>query len=160
MDYTVNVDGVDIMIEQEKTDNRNRLLSYYTGLIAAKGVTLGEPQRMALESLVNNMTEDAAESKMSKMDKQRFNRLMAYANAINKLTKEEEQTTDALLEVIAATAEDPEQEAVMINGNKFVCEKGTLDIKKYVDKLSTIGNEQKGNTWTVYIDEEGELVIY
>ena len=106
------------------------------------------------------MTEDAAEKKLSRFEEQQVNRLMAYANAISKLTKQEEQTVDALLEVVEAMADDPEQEAVMINGNKFVYEKDSLDINKYAEKLFAIGEEQKGNTWSIYIDEEGELVIY
>ncbi len=161
MDYMVNINGVDVMIEHEETtDNRDRLLDYYQKLIAAKGVTLKGSQEKALKTLVDNMTEDAAGKKMSKMEEQQITRLMAYANAISKLTKEQEETADALIEVIDATAEDPVQEAVMINGNKFIYEKGSLDVKKYADKLSVIGNKQKGNTWSIYVDDEGELVIY
>ena len=161
MNYMVNINGVDVMIEyEEATDNRDRLLGYYQKLIAAKGVTLKEPQDKALKILIDNITEDAAEKKISKMKEQQLNRVMAYANAISKLTKEQEETVDALMEVIDATVEDPEQESVMINGNKFVFEKGSLDIKKYADKLVAIGNEQKGNTWSIYVDDEGELVIY
>lgn len=161
MDYMVNINGVDVLIEHEETtDNRDRLFDYYKELIAAKGVTLKGSQKKALKTLVDNMTEDAAGKKMSKMEEQQITRLMAYANAISKLTKEQEETADALIEVIDATAEDPVQEDVMINGNKFIYEKGSLDVKKYADKLSAIGNEQKGNTWSIYVDDEGELVIY
>lgn len=160
-DIIANINGVDVMIEHEETtDNRDRLLDYYQKLIAAKGVTLKGSQGKALKTLVDNMTEDAAGKKMSKMEEHQITRLMAYANAISKLTKEQEETADALIEVIDATAEDPVQEAVMINGNKFIYEKGSLDVKKYADKLSAIGNEQKGNTWSIYVDDEGELVIY
>ena len=160
MDYIININGVDIVIEQEKTDNRDRLLAYYSKLLDAKGVALEDSKDKALKSLVNNMTEDAAEKKLSRFEEQQVNRLMAYANAISKLTKQEEQTVDALLEVVEAMADDPEQEAVMINGNKFVYEKDSLDINKYAEKLFAIGEEQKGNTWSIYIDEEVELVIY
>lgn len=161
MDYIVNINGIDVMIEHEETtDNRDRLLEYYQKLIVAKGVTLKESQEKSLKALVDNMTEDAAGTRISKMDEQQITRLMAYANSINKLTKEQEETADALMEVIDATAEDPEQESVMINGNKFIYEKGSLDVKKYADKLSAIGNDQKGNSWSIYVDDEGELVIY
>ena len=161
MDYMVNVNGVDVMIEHEDTtENRDRLLDYYQKLRVCKGFALKDHQKKALETLTYNMTEDAAGKRISKMEERQITRLMAYANAISKLTKEQEETVDALMEVIDATAEDPEQEAVMINGNKFVYEKGSLDVKKYADKLSAIGNEQKGNTWSIYVDDEGELVIY
>ena len=63
-------------------------------------------------------------------------------------------------EEIDATAEDAEQDSVLVNGNKFLFKKGSLDIEKYMEKLYSIGEEQKGNTWTVYLDDEGELVIY
>jgi hypothetical protein len=154
-----NGDGT--MNEYEKeSDSRDRLMEFYIKLISGRGVALQESRYKALKSLVNNLTEDAVDKKLSRLEEQRVNRLMAYVSALNKLTKEEEQTADALLEVIEATAEDPEQESATINGNNFLFEKGTLDIGKYVDKLSAIGNEQKGNTWSVYVDDEGELVIY
>lgn len=145
---------------QEKNYSRYRLLSYYSKLINARGIELNDSQEATLKSLVNNMMEDAAQKKISKIEEQRRIRLMAYAEAFKSLTKEEEQMADALLEVIDATEEDPEQEAVIVNGNKFLYEKGSLDIKKYIDKLSEIGKEQKGQTWSIYVDDEGELVIY
>lgn len=148
------------MIEDERTDNRDRLLKYYTKLLALKGINLDQSQNKVLNSLVNNLTEDSAKKRISDIDKQRLNRLMAYANSFNKLTKKEEFTVNALLEVVDAASEDPEQESVMINGNKYLYEKDSLDINKYKEKLYAIGNKQKGNTWSIYIDDEGELVIF
>lgn len=161
MEHTISTDGGDILIEyEESTYNRNLLLKYYKKLIAAKGTTLTPSQDKALKKLVDNMTEDAAGKKISNIEESQIIRLLAYADALNKLTGEQEQIADALLEVIEATAEDPEQEVVLINGNKFIYEKESLDIKKYADKLSAIGKEQQGNTWSIYENKEGELVIY
>lgn len=161
MDYVVNINGVDIVIEQnEKRENRDRLLKYYNSLLGSRGIDSDEGKQKALESIVDNMTEAAAKEKLDSVDDSRLNRLMAYANAFAKLTKEEEDMADALAEVIDATAEDAEQDSVLVNGNKFLFEKDSLDIEKYMEKLYSIGEEQKGNTWTIYLDDEGELVIY
>lgn len=161
MDYIVNINGVDVVIEQnENRENRDRLLKYYSGLLGSRGIDSDEGKKNALENIVDNMTESAAKEKLASVDDSRLNRLMAYANAFAKLTKEEEDMADALEEVIEAMAEDAEQEAVLINGNKFLFEKGSLDVQEYMEKLYAIGEEQKGNTWTIYLDDEGELVIY
>ena len=135
MDYVVNINGVDVVIEQnEKRENRDRLLKYYNGLLGSRGIDSDEGKQKALASIVDNMTEAAAKEKLD--------------------------SVDDIAEVIDATAEDAEQDSVLVNGNKFLFEKGSLDIEKYMEKLYSIGEEQKGNTWTVYLDDEGELVIY
>lgn len=161
MDYIVNINGVDVVIEQnENRENRDRLLKYYSGLLGSRGIDSDASKKKALESIVDNMTESAAKEKLTSVDDSRLSRLMAYANAFTKLTKEEEDMADALEEVIEATAEDAEQESVLVNGNKFLFEKGSLDVQEHMEKLYAIGEEQKGNTWTIYMDDEGELVIY
>ncbi len=161
MDYVVNINGVDIVIEQnESNENRSRLLEYYSKLLQANGIDFTSDKENALKKIVGNMTEYAASEKLSSLDEGQLNRLVAYASAINQLTKDEKELADALEEVIEATLEDDEFDSILVNGNKFVYEKGSIDIKAYMQKLYLIGEEKKGYTWTIYVDEEGELVIY
>lgn len=161
MDYVVNINGVDIVIEQnEANENRSRLLKYYEKLLQGKGVEVSNEKQKALEAIVENMTEVAAKEKLTSFDSRRMNRLMAYASALSHLTKEEKEMADSLDEVLEAAVEDEDQETILVNGNKFLFEKGSIDVNQYMQILYSIGEEKKGNTWTIYIDEEGELVIY
>ncbi len=187
MDYVVNIDGIDLVIEQHTIESRqqsnhqqrNRLLAYYEKLLKVSG-TEETPERLeALNQLVDNMTEKSAESKADNLEKAQLNRVLAYAEKIfefnlkqqssedtEKISKAEVEKTDkmaeALVEVLDATIEDDtnNQETVDINGNKFIYDKKSLNIRDYVKKLFDIGEKTKGNTWTIYLDEEGELVIY
>ncbi len=147
-------------MEHEGNENRQHLLGYYTKLLAARGANLDEKQSKTLNILVNRMTESAAEDAIQEFEKSRLKRLIAYADAFYSLSKEEEEDADALLEVINATKDDSEEEIVLINGNNFRFEKGSLDINKYTDKLTEIGERTQGNTWFIYLNDDGELVIY
>lgn len=189
MDYTVKVNGLDVDItiesnnvnsnEDERYSQRNRLLAYYKGLLEIKGIAPESDQYKALNYLVNNLTEQNAKEKIDNFEKARADRLLAYMIKIAQLklkkeapeeeqeiTREDfkkmEKMADALVEVLDATCEDMQecQEAVEINGNKFLYNKNDLNIREYLTKLYDIGEQTKGNTWTVYCDEEGELVIY
>ena len=125
------------------------------------------------------MTEKSAETKANSFEQAQLSRILAYAEKFAELRLKQQsqevaeklsdaenekasKMAEALVEVLDATAEEDtgNQETVDINGNKFIYEKGTLNIRDYVQKLFDIGEKTKGNTWTVYLDEEGELVIY
>ena len=162
MDFIVNINGQDILIaeEEETTKSRERLHSLYAYLLRARGIELNQEQERSLQTWVMNLTESHAETELAGFDRSREKRLKTYADRVRELSKEEEETADALMEVIDAVSEDPEQESYVINGNKFVFEKGSLDIKKYADKLNEIGEHDQGNTWFIYLDDDGELVIY
>ena len=187
MDYTVNVNGIDIVIEahlaedkeQVNFQQRKRLMVYYQKLLEMKGIEPNSERYDALNNIVSNMTEQSAKKKADSFEQARVNRLFAYATKFSELklwqesfetadniTKEEvfktEKMADALIEVLDATANDDleNQETVNINGNKFIYDKGSLNVRDYVQKLYDIGEQSKGNTWTIYIDDEGELVIY
>lgn len=162
MDFIVNINGQDILIaeEEETTKSRERLRSFYAELLRARGIELNQEQERSLQTWVMNLTESHAETELAGFDRSMEKRLKTYANRFRELTKEEQETADALMEVIDAVSEDPEQESYVINGNKFVFEKGSLDIKKYADKLNEIGKRNHGNTWFIYLDDDGELVIY
>ena len=54
MDYVVNINGVDVVIEQnEKRENRDRLLKYYNGLLGSRGIDSDEGKQKALASIVD-----------------------------------------------------------------------------------------------------------
>lgn len=189
MDYMVNVNGIDILItlesdndncrDSERYSQRRRLLTYYKRLLGIKGIDPESEKYKTLEYLVNNLTEQNAKTKVDNFEKAQADRLLAYMIKIAQLklnrespqdeeqiTKEEckkmERMADALIEVLDASCEDIRegQETVEINGNKFVYNKNELNIKEHLIKLYEIGEQAKGNTWTIYCDEEGELVIY
>ena len=161
MDYKVNINGVDILIEQnEDSKNRSHLLEYYRKLLQAKGVELDSDKYKALETTVENMTETSAKEKLDGFDPMRMEQIIFYAKAFGKLNKTESATVDALMEVLDASLADGNLAAIFVNGNRFTYEKDSVDVSKYMEKLYAIGEEKKGNTWTIYVDEEGELVIY
>lgn len=187
MDYVVNVNGIDIVIEshtpesrqQDNYAQRKRLMSYYTKLMEMKGIEADSEKYKALNIIVDNMTEQNAEKKADSFEQAQMQRLLAYATkfaelklkqespeAAEQISKSEsdkaEKMADALLEVLDAVMDDntDNHETVDINGNKFIYEKDTLNIRDYVQKLFDIGEQCKGNTWSIYLDDEGELVIY
>lgn len=187
MDYLITEKGIDIIIESRETEpksresyqHRDRLMSYYQALLKFKGTQLNSKQYRALNYIVSNMTEAKACEKADDFEKAQYNRLLAYATALTKSqlenTKPEEakkinqkelekidKIAGALVDVLdAATADEQElQETVTINENKFVYTKGSLEIRDYVQQLFDIGERTKGNTWTIYLDAEGDLVIY
>lgn len=161
MDYIVNVDGVDILIERnESSESQERLLKYYVNLLKANGAEFSEEKERVLQQIVDNMTEMAAQEKIDLIGMEQIDRITSYVGKLKELTDSEKDTANALEEVLDVAIDDAKQESKMINGNKFLYEKGTLDIEQYCKKLYDIGEETKGNTWTLYIDEEGELVIY
>ena len=185
VDFTINVNGIDIVIEPHSAEARNdrvhmqrkRLLAYYERLLEVTGAKETPERKAALNRIVDNMTEKNAEENADIFKQRQLKRLLAYAEKFSDLTRkqsieESEQISksdmekavkmaDALTEVLDAAIEDPDdQETVEINGNKFVYERETLDIKNYAEKLYDIGEKTKGNTWTIYLDKDGELVIY
>ena len=83
-----------------------------------------------------------------------------FLTAFKKLSDAEESTADALLEVVDAMVDEDDQTSIMINGNKFLYDKNAIDIERNAEKLFAIGEEHKGSTWSIYVNDEGELVIY
>ncbi len=98
-------------------------------------------------------------------------RLLTYATKYNdmlnkKLSKEEveegrkKKAQDLDIIVDSYMNYDIENDVVIeINGNTFNYKK-SLDIEKYMDQLNEIGEKSKGQSYTVYLDDDGELVIY
>lgn len=161
MAYTVNIDGMDIMIEENVPgENHDRLFQYYVNLLKANGTKVSTQKEHALRQIVDNMTNIEVQRIIDTIGARQLTRLMSYVEKFTRLTVPEKEKADALEEVLEAAGEDAMQERKNINGNVFLYEKGTLNIDHYCKKLYDIGEKTKGNTWTIYIDEEGELVIY
>ena len=163
-DYVVNGILIEVAKPDEERKQRERLLTYYKMLLKVNEYSLDEKQKKALETVVKNMTEEAAEQKAGIIDESTAFRLLTYYNALKNMNEsqkdEVKKIAEGLWEVIDATVEDGEYKSVVVNGNKFLYEEGSVDVGKYADKLYEIGQNAKGNTWTIYTDEEGELVIY
>lgn len=187
MNYVVNVNGIDIVIEshtaesrqQDNYEQRNRLMSYYKMLLKIKGIEADSEKNKVLNYIVDNMTEQNAQKKADSFEQAQMKRILTYATKFAELKLRQEppedeepiskaesdkvdQMADALLEVLDAVADDniDNNETVEINDNKFIYEKDTLNIRDHVQKLYDIGKQSKGNTWTIYLDDKGELVIY
>lgn len=170
VDYKTEINGVEILIESDEPNkNRNKLLEYYSKLLMVAKSEEDEAavskRNVILNGIVSNMTEDAAKEKIQKASEREsafIHRMMTYHDKIASLSKEEQDVADALEEVIDALDEEEilQQEKEEINGNVFLYEKGSLNISDYQDKLFQIGENTKGNTWSVYVNDEGELVIY
>lgn len=165
MDYVVNIDGKDIVIEQSSSsENRDKLYRYYYSLLKTyNGETnLTSEKEVALKRLVDSLTEETALKRFNNIGElSRTKRMMSYFLKLSELSESEKEMAEAINEVLEVTMEENEieQERLEINGNVFLYKKDSIDIKKYLEKLYLIGNESKGNTWSVF-ENDGELVIY
>ena len=146
MDIDYEIDGILIETKTNEIDDldRKKLLRFYKDILADK---LTDKRELALIQLVSNMTQNRAKE-MQKA------RLLTYAKALMP------EITDSIIEVLDAIADEIDDLVVEINGNKFIYAKDSLNIKDYEDRLSELGNDSKGNTWHIYLDNEKELVIY
>lgn len=165
MDYVVNIDGKDIVIEQSSSsESRDKLYRYYYSLLKTyNGETnLTSEKEVALKRLVDSLTEETALKRFNNIGElSRTKRMMSYFLKLSELSESEKEMAEAINEVLEVTMEENEieQERLEINGNVFLYKKDSIDIKKYLEKLYLIGNESKGNTWSVF-ENDGELVIY
>ena len=187
LDYMITGNGIEITVESGANENinrdhrqqRDRLMKYYQKLLELKGVESDTVRCKALAHMVENMTEAKAREKADDFEKAQYLRLLAYATALSRLQLNKENSEEAeeidkeelgkidkmasaLVEVLDAAADDEQelQETVEINGNKFVYTRDSLDIRNHIQQLFEIGERTKGNTWSIYLDDEGELVIY
>lgn len=113
---------------------------------------------------VDNRTPEQRKDEMA-------TRALIYAAKLNdlrnkKLSKEEaeegrkKKADDLNVIVDAYMGYDISDDVVIeVNGNTFNYKKG-LDIQKYMDRLIAIGDNSTGQSYAVYLDEDGELVIY
>lgn len=186
MDYIYKINGIDILIEDHSDDKhreiryekREKLLEFYKRML--KYAELITPERSeVLTKIIDNLTEEKAQETYDYFRESQFLRMLAYASRLSdmnvardypedfeeekkKADEEIKKVADTLVSVVDATTEDElkNQETVYINGNNFIYEKGAIDLSDHVQKLHDIGEKIKGETWSIYIDEEGDLVIY
>ncbi len=69
-------------------------------------------------------------------------------------------SSDAFYEVVKASMQDDNLSVAKANGNLFLYDKAELDPRKYVKELREVGERKQGETWTLYLSGDGELVIY
>ena len=170
MDYIVDANGVKILIEEHTAEERDsdmykqrkRLLKYYELLLKSKNIEKDSKKYKALVNMVDSLTEDHAKESANHFDENLLKRLIAYTTMLNSKKSMLNDTADALDEILEAVCEDENSNeiTVEINGNKFVFDNESLDLEKYSKRLAEIGNRTKGNTWKIYLDDDGELVIY
>jgi len=105
VDYIYEHKDKEILIEQKTTgrENRKRLLEYYSKLLSAQNGEPSKERQQALDRLVENMTEQEAGEILSAIGNDTFDKLMAYLSELLKLTQKEQETADALEEVLEAT---------------------------------------------------------
>lgn len=147
-DYSDNLQPESIKMDDEmKYARRRKLLDFYVNLLAKKGLTLDAKEHEALSFLIISMTEEYA------------------AQRLEKANWDEEEANiiaQSIQEVIEATMMDDltNREVIYLNGNNFVYDRREINIEKYKKGLIEIGKETQNNTWELYLDSNGELVIY
>ena len=153
-----------------KSDNYNALLEYYIRLMNVKGKS-DEDSSLKIEYLLRNTSRkdlDAFADRVESMDPA-FRRLSAYAAAIAKMHGKElelpEPTSDELAESMAKRLKAysdynfKDELRKEINGNIFTY-KSDFPIDSYTEILASYGEEETGEVYSVYLDEEGRLVVY
>ena len=153
-----------------KADKYDHIYEYYYRLMKNKGVPekdLAKKIDFALNSYSNNELNDL-EKRIESMDPF-YRRISAYATAIQKImngNKEEEEPSNEelaqnMMKTIAAYDKYDYSSEVReeINGNTFVFKKD-FPIDQYRDELAEYGEEIQDEIYSVYIDEQGRLVVY
>ena len=157
-----------IMIEvtEGKSEQRNRLLEYYSKLQSEDGMEMSDKKKQVLKRIAFSMSEEDAHEQCSKIEEATKKRLLAYHKALSNLhqrqTDELQEIKDTVADLVEAYEDyDFEQEkTIEINGNFFTYDPDQFDVNKHQDSLYKLGNESKGNTWRVEIDENGEVVLH
>lgn len=168
MDYIIeDKDGI-VMVEIEggNSEQRNRLFEYYQKFQKSSDEDASEKKKQVLKRIAFSMSEEDAQKQCERIEEATRKRLMAYHNALSKFQQKQdddlqeiEDTVDDLVEAYEDYDFDREK-TVEINGNHFTYNPEQFDIEKHKDSLAKLGNESKGNTWRVEIDESGEVVLH
>lgn len=121
------------------SQKRERIIQYYTHILKVEGYDQDAIDR--LKWLINNMAEK-----------------IVMKSSPESLA----ETIEAMKDTVEAAREDNLEnlETIEINGNKFIYEKNSLEPSAFRERLEEIGNRTKGNSWMIYVDDSGELVIY
>ena len=153
-----------------KADKYDPLLEYYIILMEKMGKTDDETKRKIEYLLRNASDKDLTElvERVKRIDPT-LRRYMAYYTAFLDIQKTEQETPELKRDMIAESMEERLKDYANydyknelrkeINGNIFNYERG-FPIEEYADVLSSFGKEEKGEVYSVYLDEDGELVVY
>ncbi len=154
-----------------KADKYNHLFEYYLRLMNNKGMA-DDSSSKKIDYVLRNMTAEdlsALEERVSKKDAA-YSRLLAYAKAFSKLSGQNipvdaQPESDELAEIMNSTLKAYEkynvdsEERIEINGNTFTYKKG-FPIDQYIDELASYGEDEQDEIYSVYLDDEGRLVVY
>ena len=170
MDYIVNINGVDILIEttsKEPVVERSKLFDNYLKIKKDAGEEIDAKTERILKEIAFSLSENDAKiknEKISKAEADFMTRMMVYANKIKSFSNLPEikailDPVDELIEAYQDFDFDKEK-TVEINGNHFTYNPQTIDIDSISDKLFKMGEKHKGNYWRVEIADNGEVVLY
>lgn len=165
-----------------KSDRYSRLQEYYIRLMQSKGM-YSKASGAKISHILQDMSSrdlEHLEERVSLEDRQ-YRRINAYYDALSKLQAKgnmvaEEQAiynkdfpitpeSDVLANEMQSTVKaydnyDIDSEnRIMINGNTFVYE-SDFPIEAYREDLAAYGEDEQGETYSVYLDNEGRLVVY
>ncbi|WP_044959741.1 HNH endonuclease signature motif containing protein [Butyrivibrio sp. WCD2001] len=156
---------------RRKANKYNVIFEYYYRLMQNKGMTdesLGKKIDYALRDMsVEDM--DNLEKRLESKDPS-FKRLFAYYKALSSyfnkdLPQEAQPQNDEIAEKMASVIKAYDnydidsEERVEINGNIFKYKKD-FPIDQYKEILAEYGEEEQDEVYSVYLDEEGRLVVY
>lgn len=174
-DYYVSVmNSAELKNESaEILEKRNAILKKLADELSDKEAEeMAKSDPCCIDYITSNGIIIEVDSRSSKQRKEQLlSRVLSYAAKINDLANKRLSETEAAeirkkkagdLDVIVDAYmqyDISDDEIIEINGNTFNFKK-SLDIQKYMDRLYAIGEKSKGESYTVFIDEDGELVIY
>ena len=154
-----------------KADKHDRLFEYYLRLMNNKGMS-DETSSKKVDYVLRNMSaaDLGALEERVKLKDPAYNRLFAYAKAIAKINGQElplemQPSNDELADIMNSTMKAYEkydvesEERIEINGNTFTYKKG-FPIDQYAEILASYGEDEQDEIYSVYLDDEGRLVVY
>lgn len=168
MDYLIGSRDEIITIEKEtvNTEQRNRLLECYMVFQTEDGKNLSDKEKDVLKRIAYSLSEEEAKRRCDKIKEAQKRRLMAYKNVIDSFKNDKKDELQEIMDTVGDLVEayddydfDSEQ-TVKINGNYFTFNSDSFDIEKHKKSLAKIGDESKGNTWRIEVDETGEVVLH
>lgn len=152
---------------RRKADKYSPLLAYFIKLMKAKGCSDNNSSEV-IEYLLRNATVKDLED-LCKRVESKDPAFKAYADDFEKMLRVRggipEPSSDELAELMLEIVKEYENYNFKnelrkeINGNIFSYTKD-FPIEKYTDVLASYGEEETGEVYSVYLDEEGELVVY
>lgn len=154
-----------------KGDKYDALFEYYVRLMNAKGLS-DETTSKRVDYFLRNMSENDMILMIEQVKNRdaTSRRLAHYAKAFSKMQNEarremSEPSSDELAEMmngILRSYDNYDIESELreeISGNIFIFQQD-FPIEQYRDVLATYGEEKQGEIYSIYLDEDGRLVVY